>query len=179
MANQGARQVGKNLTQAAGIADHPARHIGVHMGDQFYLLFFCPFLEQINGFHDQVMNIQCAVVDVGAAGGELRMLQNIVDDAQQIVAGVLNGADALALVRGQRGVGKDLRHAEDAAERGAHIMANPGKGFPACGIHGFRHGLGTLLLDMQERLVAMADAQAHPQGAGSPGRPGKPAGQGH
>ena len=43
-------------------------------------------------------------------------------------------------------------------------MANPGQGFPACGIHGFRHGLGTLLLDMQECLVAMADAQAHPQG---------------
>ena len=110
------------------------------MGDQLNLLFLGLFLEQVYGFHDQIMDVQGAVVDVCALGRELGVLQHIIDDAQQVVAGILYGAHALALVGCQWRVAKDFRHAKDAAQRGTNVMADPGQGFPASAVHGLGNG---------------------------------------
>ena len=41
----------------------------MHVGDQFDLFFLGLFLEQVDGFHDQVMDVQGAVIDIGPLGG--------------------------------------------------------------------------------------------------------------
>ena len=95
------------------------------------------------------------------AGLDLREIQNLVDQLEQIPARVENLVDAGRLGRrGRRGIGIDqLGETEDGVERGAELMAHAGKEIRFREVGFFRRGFGPLQFDvilLQRVLEALA-----------------------
>ncbi len=132
----------------------------MHVGDQLHLLLFRPLTEQVHRAHQQLVGVQGLAVDVRPLVGQLRVLQHVVDDLEQAFAGVADAAHAVLLVGCQRRVLENLGHAENAAQRGAHVMAHARQGLPAGGVDGVRHALAAPVLHLHMQVLVVLDAQA-------------------
>ncbi len=91
--------------------------------------------EDGQGVLQQVAQVERDIVEHQLAGLDLREVENLVDDAQQVVSGFLDGAQVVELARGQLAFLQQMGEAQNAIERRADFMAHVGQEFgldPAC-----------------------------------------------
>ncbi len=83
--------------------------------------------ENRQGFLDQVAQVERHAVEHQLARLDLREVENLVDDAEQAVGGLLDGCQVILLARRQFALLQQVGEAEDAIERGADLVAHVGE----------------------------------------------------
>ena len=78
------------------------------------------------------------------AGLDLRKIQDVVDEPEQGFAGTFHGGEIIALLPGERGVQRQLGHADDAVHRRADFVAHVGEKVALGAVGGFGGFLGDL-----------------------------------
>ena len=95
------QQVLEHLLQALGVGDQAARQvrIGVHFESQAAVLRFVA--ERARDHVEQAGEEDFFGFDRNRAGFDLRQVENVADQVQQVGAGAVNGARKLDLLGGQ------------------------------------------------------------------------------
>lgn len=96
-----ADQVGEDLLQAQRVADQRQRRVAVHQAHQFQLFGMGGGCEDGQGVLQQVPKVERDAVEHQLAGFDFREIEDLVDDAQQVVGGLFDGAQVVKLAWGQ------------------------------------------------------------------------------
>ena len=139
-------QVGQYLAQPERIAAHQQRNVRRRqLGDQFESLAFSLLGEHGGGFLDQFTQVELDIFQFHVPGFDLGEVQDVVDDAEQMPAGLQHGI-GIALLGGiQGGAEQQFGHAQHPVHGGADFVAHGGEKF-ALGLAG---GLGLLFRRFQ------------------------------
>ena len=122
-----ADQVEQNLAQAAGIGRDHLRHVRLDMGAETDALGIGARGEQ---FHDIVADFarrHGLRLGLEAAGLDLGIVEQILDQGEQRACRGGNRADIGLLLERKIGVGEQLGHAHDAVHRRADFVADRGQ----------------------------------------------------
>ena len=76
---------------------------------------------------DDVLELEVHATRRQLAGLDLREVEDVVDDAEQVLAGALDLRDVVALLGVERGLERQVRHADDRVHRRADLMAHVGQ----------------------------------------------------
>ena len=122
-----AQQVEQDLPQPQRIAAHPARHAGgdAVMERQPALARHRP--HQRGDIVQQRMQVELDLLQLQLAGFDLGQVQRIVDQAQQMRAGALDGVGITLLPLVQRRGLQQFGHAQHAGHGRADLMAQRGQ----------------------------------------------------
>ncbi|VVP48613.1 hypothetical protein PS732_05293 [Pseudomonas fluorescens] len=85
--------------------------------------------ENRQGVLQQVAQVERNVVEHQFAGLDFREVENLVDDPEQAVGGLFDGAQIVELARGQFAFLQQVGEAENAVERRADLVAHVGEEF--------------------------------------------------
>ncbi|VVN69660.1 hypothetical protein PS685_04959 [Pseudomonas fluorescens] len=98
--------------------------------------------EDGQGVLQQVAQIERNAVEHQLAGFDFRKIENLVDDAQQVVGRFFDGVQVVELARGQLAFLQQVGKTEDTVERGADFVAHVGQklGLYTAGLQGFLAG---------------------------------------
>ena len=122
-----ADQVEQHLPQPARVADQGVGHVRLHVADQFQPLVPGPHAQGPHGVAQRRPEREVGRDQLQLAGLDLLEVEQVVDEAEEVVGGRLGRLQALPLVVGQRRVEHELGHAEDGAEGGADLVADVGQ----------------------------------------------------
>ena len=122
-----ADQVEQHLPQPAGVADQGVGHVRLHVANQLQPLLVGPHGQGPQGVAQSRPQGEVGRVQLQLAGLDLGEVEQVVDDAQQVVGRRLDRLQALPLVLGQRRVEDQLGHAEDGVHGGADLVADVGQ----------------------------------------------------
>ncbi len=117
-------QVGQDLAHAHRVADDGHREVVRHAADHFEPLRFGRLGEQAAEVLDQLPEVEVDAFDIDLAGLDLRKVENVVDDRQEMLAGLVDGVGETLLLRVQRRLAQQLGHAQDAVHRRADLVAH-------------------------------------------------------
>ncbi|KAG1260887.1 hypothetical protein G6F65_014979 [Rhizopus arrhizus] len=131
------QQVAQHLAQAYRVAAYRQAHRWVQLQRQRQALGVGGALHQLHHAIEQVTQVEA--------------VEDVVDDAQQLLRTGRGGGQHLSLVLAQGAARDQLQHRQDAVERGADLMAHRGQEL-ALGQH---RGLGGLL-GLQQLLLQLA-----------------------
>ena len=109
------------------VSNHVCRDFLADFQRERYSLRGGVWLEEIDRAGDALVQVEPLDDDFHAAGLDGGDVENVVQNAEQRLTGVADGFHALALARGQAGVGQDACHADDAAERSPDLVAHVGE----------------------------------------------------
>ena len=130
-------EIRDDLAKAVGVAHQGVRHVGTDVIGQFQSLQLCPRRQQLERRGEAVAQVERDDIDGELAGLDLREVEDVVDDGQQRLGGRLDHVQIVALlgseVRGER----ELRHANDAVQRRANLVAHVGQEFALRAVGGF------------------------------------------
>ena len=120
-------QVDQHLPQAQGVAQQPGRHGGVEPAAQAQLLALRRLADE--GLHPAEHHVQRKGFggQRHSAGVGLAQVQDVVDDGQQMAAGLVQLPHMGALPAIQGGLQQQVAEAVDGIERGADLMAHVGQ----------------------------------------------------
>ena len=122
-----ADKIDQHLPQAAGVANHVARHLRLDRKNQLQLLFMRAQRQGLQRFGDDAVEIEGNAFDHQLAGFDLREIKNVVDDRQQRLGQRFDDAHELPLFLGQCGIERKIGHTDDAVHRRADLVAHVGK----------------------------------------------------
>jgi hypothetical protein len=122
-----ADQVGEDLLEPQRVADQRQRRVAVDQAHQFQLLGVGGRGEDGQGVLQQVAQVERDMVEHQLAGLDLREVEDLVDDPQQVVGGLFDGAQVVELARGQFAFLQQMGEAENAVERRADFVAHVGQ----------------------------------------------------
>ncbi len=149
-----ANQVDEHLPQAMGVADEVVGNGGGDMVGEAQLLALGGVLEGAVAEGDTVAQAEADALEVELARGDLGVVEQVVDEAEQGVGGVTRQGQVFALLVVETGFEGEVGHADDGIHRGADFMAHVGQKI-AFGLIG---GLGQQLGCMQGLLGPLAFA---------------------
>jgi hypothetical protein len=84
------------------------------------------------------------LLEMHHAGLDLRQVEDVVDDAEQALGGVVDLAQVIALAVVQFGLQGEVGHADDGVHRGADLVAHVGQEVRLGGGSRFGGGTGAL-----------------------------------
>ena len=162
------QQVGEDLAQPGGIANHRQRGRGVHIQAQLQALG--PGLEAQHRLHilHHGQQIEVQGLEDQLPGLDLGEVEDVVDEGQQGLAAGADGLGILPLLIAQGRVQEEPGHANDAVHGGADLVAHVGQelALKPRGCHGPVPGLGQLssgLLQAQLRPTPLRDVVVLPE----------------
>ena len=117
-----AGEIEQHLAQPRGVADHFHRQPLVDIGRDLELSRLRPRRQQFGDVLDQGGERERAMFEVDLAGFDLGIIQQLLDQRQQRVAGGFHRLGIGHLFRRQRRVQQQPAHADDAVERGADFV---------------------------------------------------------
>ena len=126
------QQVLEHLLQPLGVGDDAAAEIGIEMNLERQLPVVGLVAERPRHHVEQVGEEDLLRVDRDGAGLDLRQVENVRDQRQQVGAGAMNGARELDLLGGEvalRIVGELLAEDQDRIERRAQLVRHVGEEF--------------------------------------------------
>ena len=137
------QQVADHLAYAGRVAEQQGRQLRVDQAGQFD--FGRGVLrEQAGGFLRQGAEVEGDAFQFQLAGLELGQVENVVEQVDQHLAGVMGDQQLLALFIAQAAVQGQCQHAEQAVERRADLVAHVGQESRA-GLGHFQGGTARLL----------------------------------
>ncbi len=122
-----ADQVGQDLLEPQRVAHQRQRRVAVDQADQFQLLGMGGGREDGQGVLQQVAQVERDAVEYQFAGFDLREVEDLIDDAQQVVSRFFDGTQVVQLARRELAFLQQVGKAEDAVERRADFMAHIGQ----------------------------------------------------
>ncbi len=140
-----AGEVDQYLAQAQWIAAQLARDAGINLDEELQPLASHFLRDLIGDIRDHSVQLESKCFQFEHAGFNLGKIENVVDQGQQMLAGIQNFLDIVALLEVEFGFERQMRHADDAIHRGANFMAHVGKEFAL----GAVSCLGLLFGDLQ------------------------------
>ncbi len=106
---------------------------GRNLGDKFELLVLRARRDHAHGFGQQRIEIELLEIEPDAAGLDLRHVENVVDDVEQILPAAADVAAIFAILvgaeRAEHARLHDLGKADDGVERRAQLVAHIGEEF--------------------------------------------------
>ena len=121
------QKVQQHLAQPPGVADQGGRQRGVVLGAQRQPLCRCARRDDAEQMVDQHDRRKGELLEFELAGVELRIVENVVEDAQQALARFVNREQHLALLGVEVGFEQRVGQAEHAVHRRADFMAHGGE----------------------------------------------------
>jgi hypothetical protein len=121
-----ADQVGEDLAEARGVAEHCVRHVHAHVADQLQVLLLRAQRHGLERGLDAAAQRELDHVQVQAARLDPGEVEDVVDHRQQQVAGGLHQRQVLTLLVVQLGLEQQLGHAEHAVHRRPDLVAHVG-----------------------------------------------------
>ena len=159
-------RLSQHLPQPAGVADQGVGHVRLHVADQLQPLPVGPHGQGPQGVTQGRPQGEVGRVQLELAGLDLGEVEQVVDDAQQVVGGRLDRPQALPLVLGQRRVEDQLGHAEDGVHGGADLVADVGQELVLGPVGRLRRlrplPPGDALFEDRSRLVLLGDVHRRP-----------------
>ena len=103
------------------------RHVRQNAAGQLEPLLVGARGQQANGVFDDVADAERDAVERQLARLDFREVEDVVDQRQQRLARVLDRAQVVALLRGERRAERQLRHADDGVHRRPDLVAHVGE----------------------------------------------------
>ncbi len=120
-------QIGQHLADAQRIAAEGDGDVVVDQSDQLQILLMGLGRLQGEDLVHQHHHVQRYVLEFEPTGLELREVEHVVDQHQQVVAGAMDVVEPLALPRLEPRAPEQAAEADDAVERGADLVAHVGE----------------------------------------------------
>ncbi len=117
-------QVGEDLAEAERVAAQVLGDRGRHVGEELQAFLVGLLRGQRGDRADHFVELEIDGLHVELAGLDLREIQDVVDDAEQRGAGVVDLADVVALLRVERGFEREVGQADDGVHRRADLVAH-------------------------------------------------------
>ena len=155
--------IDQHLAEAQGIADQCPRHARADVDDQLQALGRRLFRDQPGDVLEHPVELELDVFDDHLARLDLREVENVVDDAEQMLARALDLVQVIALARRQLGFHGQVRHADDGIHRRPDLVTHIGQ---KIGFHARRRfGQLTRRLHLRERGLLHRNILDHPDRA--------------
>ena len=122
-----ARQVEQHLPQPRRVSDHFGRQPLVDIGGDLDLPRLGPRRQQLGDVLDQGAQCERTLFEIDLAGLDLGVIQQLLDQRKQRIAGGFHRSRIGHLFRRQRRIQQQPAHADDAVERGANFMGGHGE----------------------------------------------------
>ncbi|MCX7161600.1 MAG: hypothetical protein NT083_00925 [Rhodocyclales bacterium] len=119
--------VDQHLAEPQRVADDIHRNVAGDVEDQFQPLLPGFFADHADHAGQGGFQFEVGLLDGELAGLDLGNVENVVDDAQQMLARELDLLDVFALVGRHCGHQHQVRHADDAVHRRADFVAHVGE----------------------------------------------------
>jgi len=125
------QKVDRDLLHGAAVGNDRDRaaDIGIHC----QVLVFCPAGDDAQGLGQGLRQVERLVIELHASGFDLRHVENIVDDVQQVVSA---GHDVVAVLlillgaeRAEHAAAHHFRKPDNGVQRGAQFVAHVGEEF--------------------------------------------------
>jgi len=120
-----AHEVDHDLLQALRIADQRGGHVGRDAQDEPDALRVRAVREAPQRRAQAAAGLELDRLELQLACLDLGEIEDVVDDAEELVSGRLRGLDVVALLGGERGVAQEIGHSDDAVDRGPDLVAHP------------------------------------------------------
>ncbi|MNF65956.1 hypothetical protein D3C84_477390 [compost metagenome] len=180
--------VDQDLAEAQRIAIEQGIELVVDLEQQLYALGFGLLAHQGRQVFQYMVEIEFDPFQIQLAGLDLGEVEDVVDDAEQVLGGALDLAHVVELLRVEPGLQGEVGHAEDGVHGGADLVAHVGEkialgpgralrqfiGLFQLLILGLHHGeqlfpgrLGELLLHLLQHAVIRPVGQVADQGDGT------------
>ena len=117
-------QVHQHLAQPPRIAPHDRRHVGVDRARQLQPLGLRALGQEVEAVLDRRRQIELDGFQLEPARLDLREVQDVVDQGEQRLAGLAHRLRVLALLRRQRRVEQQPRHADHPVHRRPDLVAH-------------------------------------------------------
>ena len=111
----------------SGSPDDSVRHVGRDVEGELEALFVGAQRQRLHRIADAVVEIERDRLEPQLARFDLGEVENVVDDAEQRVGGRFDHPEVLALLDGELGVERQIRHADDAVHRRPNLVAHVGE----------------------------------------------------
>ena len=156
-------QVGQDLPDAHRVAGDRHRQIVWNVTDHFESFALGRLGKQVRDILDQLAEVEVDALDLQLAGFDLGEIEDVIDDVQQMLAGLVDGIGEASLLRTQRRVAQQLGHAQNTVHRGADFVAHRRQEFALRPAAGFRKIPGLAQIGGLERQVKVAilDSSQH------------------
>ena len=122
-----AHQIGEDLAHAHGVALEFGRQIMRQHADHLQAFGCGRARAKVAHVLHELARAEADVLDLELAGLDLGEVEHVVDEAQQVLAGLVHRIGEAALLRVQRRVVQQLGHAEDAVHRRANLVTHGGE----------------------------------------------------
>ena len=119
-----AGEIGENLAQALAVRAHEARRRGAERRGDLDAFALGSGREQFHHAFDQLAQIDRLDDEIEMAGLDLREIEDLVDERDQRAARTADRLDVARILGIERGLAQEVGHAEDAADRGADLVAH-------------------------------------------------------
>ena len=157
-----ADQIDQHLTQADHVASQGVGHGFLDLVVEQQALLPGTEPEGLEGPVEPFAQAQRLRVQLQLARFNLRVIEDVIDEREQIDGGSVGGHEVAALLRGEAGVEGQFSHADEGVHRGANLVADVGHelalGF-ACGLRGLVRPLQLVLRTLALRDVGGDAAQ--------------------
>ena len=149
--------VDEDLAQAQRVAHQVGGHVAGHIADQLQPLGSGLVAHHIRHAFEHAVEQERLALHHQLARLDLGEVQDVVDDAQQVLARLLDLAHVVVLARAQARLERQMRHADDRVHRRADLVAHVGQEV------GLERGgfLGQLLGAPQFLFSALAVGDVH------------------
>ncbi len=119
--------IDQDLAQAQRITDQGLGQAGFELEDQFEPLAAGLLADQVGDVLEHRVELEVGGFDRELAGLDLREVQDVIDDAEQVLARALDLAEVILLARAQPRLVQQMGHADDRVHRGADLVAHVGQ----------------------------------------------------
>ncbi len=163
-----AQEIDQHLSHARGVPPQPDRGSVLEEVGELEALLACPGRDELERVLDALAQVERGLLQLQHAGFDLREVQDVVDEREEMIAAGADGLGELPLLGVQAGVHHQGRHADDGVQRGPDLVTHVGQelGLRLGGrlrrrLRALQLGLHDLALDELADLVA--HRLEHPQ----------------
>ncbi len=121
------REVHEDLSHARHIAEHDGRGAVIEVAQELQILLRNARSDHIKDRLKAVLERKRLALQLQLAGLDLRVVEDVVDDFQQRIAGLPDRLGQLLLLAGQRGAQEQSAHADHGVEGRADLVAHVGE----------------------------------------------------
>ena len=119
-----AEEVEEHLADPAGIALDHLRHVGRGKATELEALLAGRLGDEVERVLEDRADVEVHRLERQLAGLDLREVEDVVDDRQQVLGRAADGVGELALLVAERRVEQQVGHADDAVHRRADLVAH-------------------------------------------------------
>ena len=120
-------RLSEDLAQPRHVALDRRRHVALEEVREVEALLDGARGDEVERRLDALAQVERLRLDVHAPGLDLREVEDVVDDGEQRVAGLADGADVVALLGVERRVEQQAAHADHRVHRRADLVAHGGE----------------------------------------------------